>query len=45
MEQPTKAQPCHLDVMLMPNGEVYCNGKMLGKFTFFKAFLTAKGWD
>jgi hypothetical protein len=31
---------CHLEVLLMPNGEVLCGGKTLGQFKFFQNYLS-----
>lgn len=39
-EQPKGIVICKLNVLLMPNGEIICNGKTLGWFEDLKEFLT-----
>lgn len=37
---PKEITVCRLEVVLMPNGEVICNGKKLGWFKDFKQYFT-----
>ncbi len=39
MEKPTKITLARLQVVVMPNGEVFCFGKLLGQFDRLKVFL------
>jgi hypothetical protein len=39
-EQPKKIVVCHLEVVLMPQGEVICKGKTVGWFKDLKEHLT-----
>lgn len=39
-EQPDKITLCTIDVVLMPNGEVICNGETVGWFKDLKKRLT-----
>jgi hypothetical protein len=42
MKQPDKIVVCNLEVLVMPNGEVISNGKLLGWFKELKKYLTLK---
>ena len=33
---------CELEVIILPNGEILCNGKSMGFFKDFKKYLTEK---
>lgn len=39
-QQPNKSTLCNLQVVVMPNGEIMCMGKIIGVFHFFKKHLT-----
>ena len=39
-EQPKKITLCVLSCIVMPNGEVICNGKTIGWFKDLKPYLT-----
>lgn len=39
-KQPEVMQICNLNVLLMPNGEVICEGKTIGFFDKLKKYLT-----
>ena len=41
-EQPEGIVVCNLECLLMPNGEVICEGKSLGWFKNLKRWLTIK---
>jgi hypothetical protein len=36
---PEKITLCHLEVVLMPNGEIICLGKSIGWFQKYKDYL------
>jgi hypothetical protein len=40
-DQPTKIATCTLQVVVMPNGEIICNGHTVGWFKELGRFLTA----
>jgi hypothetical protein len=42
MEQPNEITVCLLECVVMPQGEVICNGKTIGWLRDFKEFLTKK---
>lgn len=33
---------CNLEVIIMPNGDIICKGKIIGQFKNFKEYLTEK---
>lgn len=39
MEQPKEMNIVHLEVLLMPNGELLCFGKHIGWFKDFRTYL------
>ena len=41
-EQPEEITPCKLDCIVMPNGEVICLGKTIGRFKDLKEYLSVK---
>ena len=40
MKQPKEITACHLEVIVMPNGEIICAGKSLGHMKPFAKYLT-----
>lgn len=40
--QPQEITPVKLDAVLMPNGEIICLGKTIGRFRELKKYLTPK---
>ena len=41
-KQPKEMTICNLEVLLMPQGEIICNGKTIGWLDGFREFLTKK---
>lgn len=41
-KQPKEITVCHLEVVVMPNGEIISKGKTIGWFKDFKEYLTEK---
>ena len=44
-KQPEEITICNLEVLLMPNGEIICLGKIVGFFDKLKKYLTPKKED
>ena len=40
MKKPTDITVCHLEVVVMPNGEIICAGKTVGWFDKLGKYLT-----
>jgi len=41
-KQPESITVCYLECVLMPNGEIICNGKTVGWFRELKNYLVKK---
>lgn len=41
-KQPEEMLVCHLEVLIMPNGEIICEGKTIGWFDKLKKYLTER---
>ena len=41
-KKPEEITVCHLEVVVMPNGEIICLGKTVGWFETHKKYLTQK---
>lgn len=44
-DQPKEMTICNLEVLVMPQGEVICNGKTVGWFRDLGTFLSVKKKD
>lgn len=42
MEQPNDLTICNLEVLVMPNGEILCQGDTIGRFRTYKKYLSIK---